>query len=255
MSEKAPTPSALEDESAIDNRLKKRLAVAGALIAVALAAIPVLDSLSGKPSRGEAPAEAGSGRIQGHPARTASAPHAASAPNASAPATLPGTPAGPDTAATPGMAALPKITVVAPAEAPAPAADKTAPAEPAHPPAHKTLPRPDAVTSAARPTVPPTPAVAAPATPTPAAPAARAPAAPAKAKPDGSSTGYALQLGLFASPDNAEKLVSDLKQRGIQARTETRVQLGPFRTRAEADEAMERLKALGYAPMLVPIGQ
>ena len=68
------------------------------------------------------------------------------------------------------------------------------------------------------------------------------------------SLGYQLQLGLFASPGNAEKLVSDLKKHGLSARTETRVQLGPFHTRAEAEEAMQRLRELGYQPLLVPLG-
>lgn len=75
-----------------------------------------------------------------------------------------------------------------------------------------------------------------------------------RAAPGGSSLGYQVQLGLFASPDNAEKLIDDLKKRGISARTETRVQLGPFATRAEAEDAMAKLKALGYQPMLVPAG-
>lgn len=68
------------------------------------------------------------------------------------------------------------------------------------------------------------------------------------------SLGYQVQLGLFSSSMNAEKLVADLKKQGLTARTETRVQLGPFRTRAEAEEAMQRLRELGYQPMLVPIG-
>lgn len=72
--------------------------------------------------------------------------------------------------------------------------------------------------------------------------------------PAGSSFGYQVQLGLFATPENADRLIDDLKKRGIAARTETRVQLGPFRTRAEAEEAMNKLKALGYQPLLIPVG-
>jgi cell division septation protein DedD len=55
-----------------------------------------------------------------------------------------------------------------------------------------------------------------------------------------------LQLGLFSSMGNAEKLVKELKAKGIEAHTETRVQLGPFKNRAEADEAMAKLRSLGY---------
>ncbi|NHR08817.1 SPOR domain-containing protein [Chromobacterium haemolyticum] len=79
--------------------------------------------------------------------------------------------------------------------------------------------------------------------------------APVKAKPAGSSIGYQVQLGLFSSIGNAEKLVKELKQHGIPAHTVTRVQVGPFKSRAEADETMEKLRGLGYAPLLAPAGQ
>ena len=46
-----------------------------------------------------------------------------------------------------------------------------------------------------------------------------------------------------------------LKQHGIPAHTVTRVQVGPFKSRAEADETMEKLRGLGYAPLLAPSGQ
>jgi DedD protein len=78
-----------------------------------------------------------------------------------------------------------------------------------------------------------------------------APAA-APAKPEGSSIGYQLQLGLFNSTENADKLVKALKDKGIEAHTETRVTVGPYRSRAEADEAIAMLKGFGYAPLLQP---
>ncbi|MBX9296935.1 SPOR domain-containing protein, partial [Chromobacterium vaccinii] len=37
--------------------------------------------------------------------------------------------------------------------------------------------------------------------------------------------------------------------------TVTRVQLGPFKNRAEADEAMKKLRELGYSPLLAASGQ
>ncbi|MEO9453145.1 SPOR domain-containing protein, partial [Chromobacterium phragmitis] len=72
----------------------------------------------------------------------------------------------------------------------------------------------------------------------------------AKAEPAGSSVGYQVQLGLFSSINNAQKLVRELQKHGISAHTVTRVQLGPFKNRAEAEEAMKKLKELGYAPLL-----
>ncbi|WP_239690827.1 SPOR domain-containing protein [Chromobacterium sphagni] len=76
-----------------------------------------------------------------------------------------------------------------------------------------------------------------------------------KALPAGSSVGYQVQLGLFTSIGNAQKLVKDLQKHGIAAHTVTRVQLGPFKTRAEADEAMSKLRNLGYSPLLAASGQ
>ncbi|MBW8288247.1 SPOR domain-containing protein, partial [Chromobacterium subtsugae] len=86
-------------------------------------------------------------------------------------------------------------------------------------------------------------------------PAKIAAEAPAKAQPAGSSVGYQVQLGLFASMGNAQKLVKDLQKHGIAAHTVTRVQLGPFKTRAEADDAMSKLRSLGYSPLLAAEGQ
>ncbi|KZE86991.1 sporulation protein [Chromobacterium sp. F49] len=54
---------------------------------------------------------------------------------------------------------------------------------------------------------------------------------------------------------NAQKLVKDLQKHGIAAHTVTRVQLGPFKTRAEADDAMSKLRSLGYSPLLAAEGQ
>ena len=88
---------------------------------------------------------------------------------------------------------------------------------------------------------------------TPAAPPAKE--SPNKARPAGTSIGYQVQLGLFSSIGNAEKLVKELKQHGIPAHTVTRVQVGPFKSRAEADETMEKLRGLGYAPLLAPANQ
>ncbi|MCG9014967.1 SPOR domain-containing protein, partial [Laribacter hongkongensis] len=37
-------------------------------------------------------------------------------------------------------------------------------------------------------------------------------------------------------------------------RSETRVSVGPFQTRAEAEEAMQKLKDMGLSPMLAANG-
>ncbi len=67
-------------------------------------------------------------------------------------------------------------------------------------------------------------------------------------------TGFALQLGVFTNTGNAEALQKKLKRAGIQAQLETRVQVGPFRTKEEALQTQERLRKIGMsAGMMVPL--
>lgn len=66
-------------------------------------------------------------------------------------------------------------------------------------------------------------------------------------------SGYALQAGVFADPRLAEELHAKLTLNGIPSTLETRVQVGPFKTREEAAAAHVKLKALGIdAVMLTP---
>ena len=167
------------------------------------------------------------------------------------------------------------VTPAEPAPEPAKAASKEATApESSAPPVDK---------SAARAEPPPRPAVAAhPALPRasqpvgqtvgrPAAgqskPAATAPAAsvslprseaPAAAPPPAVPrlfSGYALQAGVFSDPRRAEELNARLILEGIPSTIEARVQVGPFKSRAEAEEVREKMKAMGVdAVMLLPKG-
>lgn len=73
-------------------------------------------------------------------------------------------------------------------------------------------------------------------TPTPVAPAPKA---------------FEVQLGVFTDIDNAKQLQSKLAQHGIPSHTETRVQIGPFKSRAEADRAREKLKSLGITAVIL----
>ncbi|WP_373975717.1 SPOR domain-containing protein [Chitinibacter sp. SCUT-21] len=65
-----------------------------------------------------------------------------------------------------------------------------------------------------------------------------------------SSRGYSVQAGVFLHSNNAEKLLGQLQQAGIPAYLETRVQIGPFKNKAEADAAVKKLKALGITPIV-----
>jgi DedD protein len=62
---------------------------------------------------------------------------------------------------------------------------------------------------------------------------------------------YMIQVGVFSSPANAQALQKQLQRAGMQARLETRVQLGPFRDRRDADKALARAKKLGINAVLV----
>lgn len=279
MSEQRPDPHSEyeNDESDFSSRLKIRLAIAGGLVAVALAAIPVLDSLTGKPQPpAAAPAtseDSNSGKIVASGAvQTPAVATPASAPEASAAASepLPGAPVAPDLSKTPGMQSVGSLTppsappaTTAPGTGPrreaAPHSPQTAPRPPQTAPAHTvaqapfTLPR--AQPAENRSTPAPAPAARAPAALPAATPATvRSDDAAARARPQGSSVGYTVQLGLFSNMGNAQKMLDELKSHGIAAHSETRVQLGPFRSRAEAEDAIAKLKTLGYAPLLAPTG-
>ncbi|WP_348944846.1 SPOR domain-containing protein [Chitinibacter sp. FCG-7] len=68
--------------------------------------------------------------------------------------------------------------------------------------------------------------------------------------PINSTRGYSVQAGVFLHANNAEKLLGQLQQAGIPAYLETRVQIGPFKNKIEADTAIKKLKALGITPVL-----
>jgi DedD protein len=266
-----------EEESDFGSRLKVRLAIAGALVALALAAIPILDSLTGKKAPPQdvpnsasnivssaaiaAPAEAS--------ASAASAPVAASAAASSQP--VAGAPTGPNLSQTPGMTATPPLSQPPLAAAPSAVPSGTR-QSPVHGPQGQARPPAAAMQThepgkAFRPGLSPLPPQAPPTTARPQTPnrtanPAAAPqtaiappvAASPQARPAGSSIGYNVQLGLFSNMDNAQKLIAELRSKGIDVRSETRVHLAPFRTKAEAEQAIAKLRAMGYAPMLAAMG-
>jgi DedD protein len=76
---------------------------------------------------------------------------------------------------------------------------------------------------------------------------------PTPALPSGS---FAVQLGVFSNVGNAQELQTKLKQAGIPAQLETRVQVGPFANREEAVRAQDKLRSLGLGKgMLVVAGK
>lgn len=81
--------------------------------------------------------------------------------------------------------------------------------------------------------------------PEPRATAQVVPAAPAV------PNGFVLQAGVFSSIKRAEELHAQLTLSGVPSTLETRVQVGPFRTRQEAEAAQAKLKELGVQTILV----
>lgn len=64
-------------------------------------------------------------------------------------------------------------------------------------------------------------------------------------------SGFSLQAGVFASTQRAEELHAKLTLSGLPSTLETRVQVGPFRSRQEAEMAQEKLRELGVETVLL----
>ncbi len=79
-----------------------------------------------------------------------------------------------------------------------------------------------------------------------------APAPAASSKPDSLPKSFDVQVGVFTDMDNAKQLQAKLAEHGIPSHTETRLQVGPFNSKAEADAAREKLKNLGIGSVVIP---
>lgn len=77
-------------------------------------------------------------------------------------------------------------------------------------------------------------------------------------KPRPASGGpYVVQVGAFGEPTKAASLSGDLNKKGFTSYTEragpvTRVRVGPFPSKEEADRAAERLRALNMSAVVTP---
>jgi cell division protein FtsN len=171
------------------------------------------------------------------------------------PATTQSSPGGtsPDTAPSPAPSTA-KAEDGSPVAA-TPAAAGSAPESDPISPAATTATGPAAAAAAgsAMPAPSPPPATGmAPDTPaTGASPVVPAPTpAPAPAKNDDGPPGprHYVTFGTFAPPASAEALRARLEAQGIPTVLETRLRVGPFATREEAQAAHTRLKELGFAP-------
>ena len=234
-----------DDVAEIKHKLAKRMVFAGTMIVALLGGLALFDYYSAQPET----------EVTAPPQFTEPVPVAKKM------VTQPVTPAEP--VAPPVVApAEPEVTSAA-VEKNAPRIDTPPPPEVA---ARPSLPRtPAALARAASPSPAAAPSAPAQVAEASAAPVATTPdtsaraesAAPAAAlspapAPPRLFSGYALQAGVFSDPRRAEELQARLMQQGIPATIEARVQVGPFKTRAEAEAARSKLTALGIETVLLP---
>jgi DedD protein len=229
------------DEQQLKQRAMRRLAVALTLIALAIAGLALLDRYHASQKKPEVPAAPPEQQaLPGEPATRPPAPP----PVAEAPAAQP-TPAP----------ATPQATPLKPVQPPAPpppvVSNEPLPRAESNQPAPRAGNEvPEDTTPATKPAPTPTTAEkATPAKPTP----SKESAPPAAAKPaeQPPAKGFVVQVGVFSTPEHARALQAKLAEKGIQSSIETRVVVGPFKDRAEADAVTKQLKDLGLQGVVI----
>ncbi|MDR0234205.1 MAG: SPOR domain-containing protein [Zoogloeaceae bacterium] len=65
-------------------------------------------------------------------------------------------------------------------------------------------------------------------------------------------SGYLVQAGVFTNVQRAEEIHAKLTLHGIPSTLETRVQVGPFKTQAEAEAAHKKMRELGIEGVILP---
>ncbi|WP_341743718.1 SPOR domain-containing protein [Azonexus hydrophilus] len=249
MTDKPAGDSANETAVAPDlrNQMIRRLAMAGGLVAVLLGMLAVFDHLSQPADEQEVrvftePVPVAPKKMVTQPV-TPVEPVADEAPVVQEAAPVGAVPVEAAVGAPPPpeVAAQPAIEpTVAPANPPV-ARPRVRPVAPASP---EIVPE---MTSA--PPIAPAPPVSVPKAPVPSARVVEStPTTPAAPR---LFSGFVLQAGVFTSAQRAEELHAKLTLSGVQSSIETRVQVGPFRTRKEAAEAQEKLRELGIDSILI----
>lgn len=243
-----------EDDDVLRKRLLSRIAAAGVTIVGLLGALAVYDAMNkpqapavpkmaevpvevpkvieAKPAEEKAVAEA---EVQGKPVEKAEEKpeeqKVARADTAVPERTV--TPLAPPAAEKPLRAPKP---LTPPATAHPATVRPSAPAAAPH--------RPDAGHEIARVMpIPERPAVSA--APAPRPPTVHAPPSRPLTQAAEAAPRFLLQVGVFSNHANAEELLARLQQAGIPAQIESRVQVGPFASRTEADMARSKLKSIG----------
>jgi DedD protein len=262
----ATPPSPPQTIEAVRRRARHRLIGAVVLVALGVLGFPVLFDTQPRPISVDIPIEI--------PAKNPIAPLQP------APAPLPATAPAAPVAAEPAAAALPAPVAPSPLPAvasPSPAApdvavaQPTAPAAPAVAAAAPSVSTRDSL-SAREEVVPATPPKPTPPKPEPAqapkpdaTPTQATEAARAQALLDGqpvATVRIVVQVGAFADPVRAQEVRLKLERAGLKTYTHvaqtpdgprTRVRLGPFASRVEAEQAAERVKTLGLPAAILTL--
>lgn len=258
--EKQPDPELEKEQREIRQRLVRRVAFAIGLIGVAAISLPLLDKIKSTPDNKPAPPPAS----DAHTTRIIPAPDRA-AKQENVPAPQPTGTAEPSPAADKEPAQPTHPTAANPTQADTGNTTPETPSQPiaaARPQPITTLPASPKQAEFVRPTQPQTSDIRTPSRPQPTTP--QSPTEPSPpAKPDETEIpvvprskmqtgqGYTVQLGVFANYANAKALQQRLANNGIKAQLETRVQLGPFHDKQEAEEAYRKIRQLGLPAVLV----
>jgi DedD protein len=87
-------------------------------------------------------------------------------------------------------------------------------------------------------------------------------AAQSTSKPDASGARFVVQVGAYSDAASVRNVRQKIERAGLKtytqvAKTEqgnrTRVRLGPFNSRAEADRAAQKIKSLGLTPSILTL--
>ena len=234
-------PGLSQDEKQLVRRAMRRLAIALALIAAAIAGLALLDRYNATQKRSQAPfpepraLPQPAGRQPTEPSPTAP-PTPSTVPQPQQP---PPPPVVSNEAMAPSESARPKATEEVPGIKPPPPQLKPTPPQ-------AVMKAPTSVTAKPQETPP---SGTAPAQ-KPTSEKAIA-AAPSKAVEPSAPKGYLVQVGVFTTSENARALQAKLAQKGIPSFIETRVVVGPFKDRAEADAVNKQLQEMGLQGVVV----
>lgn len=231
-----PEQPSLDEQNEIRKRAVRRVIIASVLVAAAIAALTVLTRYKSEPTVTRTTTQGTVLAPVTKPEPTAPAQEEMAAP----PTTLPEQEAQPTTPPPPPPEVVNAPVPVAPPAGPAPKVTKSTPVRPGA----------EAEVSA-RPVIS-KPAVQEMQPAQRVKPVAEKALPPSKAA-EPAPKGYTVQLGVFSNPANALQLQDKLTQNGIKSFTETKLNVGPFLNKADADQALAKIRAMGVSAVVIPV--